>query len=619
VRTFLIPCIVAAGLVSGCTRSEPPAPQPALARNVVVITIDTLRADHVGAYGHHAARTPTLDTLAHAGVRFDQAFATAPITLVSHASLMTGRYPPGHHARHNGLRMDLAVPTLAEALGHTGITTGGFIAAFPLDRRFGLINGFHAYGDRMPRGQDGRLANDRPGRMVVDEALLWYAKHNQERFFLWVHLFEPHSPYGNPQDPAQARRPARERYDDDVAEADRQVGRLLDGMADTRATTLVVVAGDHGEAFGEHGEITHSLFTYDTTLRVPLIMSGAGVAGHDLVVRDPVSLVDVAPTIVRIAGAGAFDADGVDLSPTFIGHPLGPRALYAESFAPLFDFGWSPLRTLRSGGWKYIAAPHPELYELRDDPGETKNKISAEPQRAAEMAKKTDAISPATLPAASGPADPEAIARLQALGYTGGRRSATESRADPKDRREVAARLAEITSGELQGAALERALRTVLKEDPGNPQANVRLGYVMMDSGRCAEAVPHFTRAIADRFPTADAYLGLAGCQIAAKDQAGAERTLRQADAAEPDSPVVIANLGMVLSDARRPADALSYLQRALTLDPDLHQARFALAVAYARLGRRGDAARESTELLRRLPPDAPQRPEVERLLAAVR
>ena len=123
------------------------------------------------------------------------------------------------------------------------MTTGGFIAAFPLDRRFGLIKGFHAYGDRMPRGPDGRLANDRPGRMVVDEALLWYAKHNQERFFLWVHLFEPHSPYGNPQDPAQARRPARERYDDDVAEADRQVGRLLDGMADTRATTLVVVAG----------------------------------------------------------------------------------------------------------------------------------------------------------------------------------------------------------------------------------------------------------------------------------------------------------------------------------------------------------------------------------------
>jgi choline-sulfatase len=327
----------------------------------------------------------------------------------------------------------------------------------------------------------------------------------------------------------------------------------------------------------------------------------------------------VAPTVIKIAGAGAFDADGVDLSPTFGGQALPPRALYAESFAPLFDFGWSPLRTLRSAGWKYIAAPHPELYNLRDDPEETQNKISAEPQRASEMARRTDAISPATLAAATAPADPEAIARLQALGYTGGRRASTESRADPKDRRDVAAHVAKITSGELQGRALEQALRAVLKEDPENPQANVRLGYVLMESGRCADAIPHFSRAIADRFPTADAYLGLAGCQIAAKDLAGAERTLRQADAAEPDSPVVSANLGIVLSDSRRPADAVNYLRRALSLDPDLHQARFALAVAYARLGRRPDAAREATELLRRLPPDAPERPEVERLLAAVR
>jgi len=158
-----------------------------------------------------------------------------------------------------------------------------------------------------------------------------------------------------------------------------------------------------------------------------------------------------------------------------------------------------------------------------------------------------------------------------------------------------------------------------LKEDADNPQANVRLGYVLMDGGRCTEAIPHFSRAIAERLPTADAYLGLAGCQIATKDLDGAEKTLRQADAVEPDSPVVAANLGMVLSDSRRPAEALAYFERALTLDPDLHQARFALAVAYARLGRRGDAAREASELLRRLPPSAPQRPEVERLLAAVR
>jgi len=613
--------LAAIALLFSCGRSsQTPASAPiASVQNVVLITIDTLRADHVGVYGDRSARTPTLDGLAHSGVRFDRAYAVAPITLVSHASLMTGRYPPGHKARHNGMRMDLGVPTIAETFAHAGLTTGAFIAAFPLDRRFGLIKGFHAYGDRMPRAPDGRLANERPGHIVVDEALQWYARNRQQRFFLWVHLFEPHSPYGNPQDPAQAKRPARERYDDDVAEADRQVGRLLDGMSDTKGSTLVVVAADHGEAFGEHGEITHSLFTYDTTLRVPLIMAGAGIAAHDVVVQDTVSLVDVAPTISRLAGTGGFDADGIDLSPAFSGQALPSRALYAESFAPLFDFGWSPLRTLRSGTWKYIAAPKPELYNLQDDPNETNNRIASDPQRAGEMARRVDAISPGTLPAATGPADREAAARLRSLGYTGGRETGTETRADPKDRKEVAARLAEVTSGELQGAALERALRTVLKEDADNPQANVRLGYVLMDGGRCTEAIPHFSRAIAERLPTADAYLGLAGCQIATKDLDGAEKTLRQADAVEPDSPVVSANLGMVLSDSRRPAEALAYFERALTLDPDLHQARFALAVAYGRLGRRDDAAREASELLRRLPPSAPQRPEVERLLAAVR
>jgi arylsulfatase A-like enzyme/Flp pilus assembly protein TadD len=614
----LLLTLIAALLACGCRGSgeRPAAPR---AQNVLLVTIDTLRADRVGAYGYARARTPTLDALAHTGVRFDKAYATAPITLVSHASLMTGRYPPGHRARHNGIRMDLAVPTIAEALAHTGLRTAAFVAAFPLDRRFGLIKGFQTYGDRMPRGADGRLANERPARMVVDDALAWYGRDKQQRFFLWVHFFEPHSPYGNPLDPVEARRPATDRYDDEVAEADRQLGRLLEGMDDSRASTMIVVAGDHGEAFGEHGEITHSLFTYDTTLRVPLIMSGAGVEGNGRAVTDAVSLVDVAPTIIRIAGQGSFDSDGVDLSPAFGGRSLPTRSLYAESFAPLFDFGWSPLRTLRSDGWKYIAAPHPELYNLTDDPGETQNRYSAEPQRAADMARRTDAISSATLPATTGPVDPETVSRLQALGYVSGARPASGARADPKDRREIAARLAQITSGELQGPALEQALRAVLREDANNPQANVRLGYLLMESGRCSEAEPLFSRAIAAQFPTADAHLGLAGCQIAAKDLAAAEKTLRQADLVEPDNAVVSANLGIVVSDSKRPGEAIKYLQRALSLDPDLHQARFSLAVAYARLGRRQEAAAEASELLRRLPPDAVQRPEVERLLAAVR
>ena len=184
--------------MAACSQ-ETPKPNPAAAppRHVVLITIDTLRADHLGAYGHAAARTPAIDALARDGVRFDRAFATAPITLTSHASLMTGRYPPGHGARHNGIRVDLKVPTLAEALARAGFATAAFVGAFPLDRRFGLIKGFQTYGDTMPRDARGRPANERAGRLVVDEALAWVAEHRNERVFLWVHLFEPHAPYGD--------------------------------------------------------------------------------------------------------------------------------------------------------------------------------------------------------------------------------------------------------------------------------------------------------------------------------------------------------------------------------------------------------------------------------------
>ncbi|HEX6463125.1 MAG TPA: sulfatase-like hydrolase/transferase [Vicinamibacterales bacterium] len=613
---------IVALLAGACARSAPAVRTNAPVRNVVLITIDTLRADHVGVYGYSAARTPTLDALAHVGIRFERAYATAPITLVSHASLLTGRYPPGHGARHNGLRVDPTTSSLAGAFASQGCATGAFVAAFPLDRRFGLNKGFDAYGDTMPRDANGRLLNERPGRSVVDEALAWLDAHRQVRFFLWIHLFEPHAPYGNPSDPAQAARPAIERYDAEITEADAQAGRLIAALGDLKKDTLIVAAADHGEAFGEHGEISHSVFVYDVTLRVPLIVAGPGITAG-AVVTEPVSLVDVAPTIASLAGLGTFDADGTNLSPLLRTSDTGPRppdrALYAESFAPLFDFGWSPLRTLRRGDWKYIAAPKPELYNLKTDPAETHNVVDAQPSRAADLSRQIDAISGATLPQARAP-DAETRARLQALGYVSGTSAATNTaRPDPKDRRELAARLAEVTSGELHGRDLERALRAILDEDPSNPQANLRLGYVLLESDRCREAIERFDAAIAGHLPGADAYLGRAGCELGRRDIAAARRSIDSALAAEPGNPVVSANLGMLLSDNGQPAAGIPHLQASLAIDPDLHQARFALAVAYARANRRADAAMEAKELLSRLPPDAPQRPEVERLLQAVR
>lgn len=587
-----------------------PRPQATSARSLLLITIDTLRADRVGAYGDASARTPAIDALAARGAMFTRAFAPAPITLPSHASLMTGRYPAGHGARHNGMRMDPAVPTLAVSLSRAGFATAAFVAAFPLDRRFGLIEGFQTYSDRMPRGSDGRPANERAGQLVVDEAVGWVREHRGERFFLWVHLFEPHAPYGD----ARTGRPAPVRYGDEIAEADRQVARLVEALGDARASTMLALTSDHGEAFGEHGEIAHSVFVYDTTLRVPLILAGPAIPQR--AVEATVGLIDVAPTAMALLGAGAFDADGIDLGPILGGAAPRSRTLYAESFAPLLDFGWSPLRAVRSDDWKFIAAPRPELYHLATDPGESRNAIATGRERAAAMQTQVDRYSGTEL-AFPKTADRETAARLQALGYTSGRATG-RSRPDPKDRRELAARIAQVTSGELHGEALEQLLRQILREDPRNPLANLRLGFVLLDTNRCREAMTNFRAAIDAKYPSADPHLGLAACQ-ARQDPAAAAATLRAADALEPGNPVVLANLGLMLSDGGRPQAAVEPLQRALTIDPDLHQARFGLAIAFARSGRRADAAAEARALLDRLPANAPQRPEVERLLAAVK
>jgi choline-sulfatase len=597
-------------ILANACRAALPAPQPE-ARNLIIFTIDTLRADRVGAYGYQPARTPGMDALASGGSLFTRAFAVAPITLTSHASMMTGRYPPGHGARHNGVRIDPTVPTLAGALAGAGFATGGFVAAFPLDRRFGLDRGFGVYGDRMPRGAPGHPVNERSAQSVADEAIAWLALHRSSRFFLWVHFFEPHAPYGDPRD----GRSADARYDDEVAEADRQLRRVLDAAGDARPSTIVAVTGDHGEAFGEHGEIAHSIFVYDTTLRVPLILAGPSIPAGRL--DEPVSHVDLAPTFAALLGVRSLDADGVDLRPAISGVRLPARELYAESFAPLLDFGWSPLRAIRAEGWKLIEAPRPELYAVTQDPGEQHDRANEEGARAAALRDRLKRYGTAAV--ARSAADPEARARLQALGYTSGDAAPSASRADPKDRRELAAQLARVTSGELHGKALETALRDILRLDPANPQAHLRLGYALQEAGGCPEAIRHFQRAIDGRLPGADSHLGLAACHAQSRRFDAAAAALRDADRAEPGNPVVAANLGLMLSDGGRPAEGVPHLRRALGIDPSFDQARFYLAIALARLGRRAEAAQEAAELLRRLPPDAPQRTEILRLLQNLR
>jgi len=627
-RTALILVAVAFATPACGAREGPsqgaagPAASAPGARSLLIVTIDTLRADRVGAYGLVSARTPTLDRLAREGARFDRAYAPAPTTTPSHASLLTGRYPPGHASRHNGQRVREDVPTLATHLREAGFATGAFVSAFPLDRRFGLARGFEVYDDRMPRASDGRPLNERPGRETVALASAWLQAHRSARFFLWVHLFEPHAPYAPLPGLAGSETASPiARYDGEVSTADGLTGDLLSSLGPALATTLVVVAGDHGEAFGEHGEIGHSVFVYDTTLRVPLLVRGPGVPAG-LVVADAVGLVDVAATVLTHLGIAGLDTDGIDVSPAFGGAPLGARALYAESFAPLLDFGWSSLRTLREGRWKYIAAPRAELYDLIDDPDEHRNRLTERPTQAQALQARVDGMSGPELTGRTSVVGADAASRLRSLGYVGGgvtSQTAEGPRPDPKDRVEIAARMAYVISGEAQGREAIDLLEAVLRDDPQNPQAHLRLGYAWLDQRNCARATPHLRAAMAAALPSADPYLGLASCYAAAGRPDAAMDLLRQADQVEPENPVVAANLGLLALDLGRAAEAVRDLTRAVDRDPDLHQARFGLARALARLGRRAEAADQARELLRRLPADASQRGEVERLLTAVR
>ncbi|MGH9464339.1 MAG: sulfatase, partial [Thermoanaerobaculia bacterium] len=337
---------LAALLAAGCDR-------PAREGNLLLVTLDTVRADRLGAYGYAPATTPNLDRLAAEGVRFAQAQAAAPLTLPSHATILTGQLPPGHGLRQNGA--PVAGPGLATLAGHlaaAGYRTGAFVGSFVLDHRFGLSQGFDVYDDEVERdvSMTAGLEAERPGGEVVDRALAWLAEDDGRPFFAWVHLYDAHAPYAPPE-PFAAAHPGRP-YDGEIAAVDAEVGRLLEQLQTQRLTeqTVFAVASDHGEALGEHGEPTHGVLLYEGSLRVPLILSASGILPAGWVVEEPVGLVDLAPTLATLVGhPWSAGGDGRDLSTALRARNEPPRAdLYAETEYPTL-FGWSGLAALRRG------------------------------------------------------------------------------------------------------------------------------------------------------------------------------------------------------------------------------------------------------------------------------
>ncbi|MGH9335213.1 MAG: sulfatase, partial [Vicinamibacteria bacterium] len=389
--------------------------------SVVLITIDTLRADRLGV------GTPTLDALSSAGARFTNAFAQSPLTLPSHSSILTGTYPTYHGVRDNGrYRLSDEMVTLAEILKGSGHATAAFVGGFPVDSRFGLHQGFDVYDDVLGSSASRVGLAERRASDVISSARKWIG--DRDRYFAWIHLFDPHAPYEPPP-------PFPSGYDGEIAYVDHSLKELLDAVSED---TLVVVTADHGEGLGEHGEATHSLFVYDSTLRIPLIFRGPGVP-EGAVVEEPVRSIDILPTILDLVGEekGCARCQGRSLLPALEGKDLPPAASYAETFFPRLNLGWSELRSLRKGGWKYIAAPEPEVYAVDTDPGESRNVASTNEDKLRELASELEKLTAGEELSAPA-ADAKTVAALRSLGYLMSANApdapATGPRPDPKSR-----------------------------------------------------------------------------------------------------------------------------------------------------------------------------------------
>jgi arylsulfatase A-like enzyme/Flp pilus assembly protein TadD len=591
--------------------------------NLLVVTIDTLRADRVGAYGFAPGTTPAIDALAHDGVLLEDAVAHVPQTRPSHVSLFTGRLPFEHGIRDNFSKpLDARMPTLASLLKQRGYATGGFIGAYPVSADSGLQRGFDVFDDPFAPASSMATRRDRSerrGAEVVDRALEWLRAPRRAPFFAWVHLFDPHAPYDPPSPFAQ--RFAKDLYAGEVAYADSQVQRLLEWIdgAGLRESTLVVVTSDHGEGLGEHGENEHGFFVYDTTLRVPLVMRWPGRLSPGSRVGGQFRGVDLLPTLLELLGAPPTPTSGVSRAAALRpGGKFPDNEAYVESLYASLHFGCAPLRGLRAEGWKYIDAPRAELYRLTEDPVEAHNRMGDRGSMAAAMRSRLLARDRGTVAPSLPAVDASAAERLAALGYVaGGFFSGTATGTDPKDKiQEFQSFTREVTRGvrlfearDYAGAARLLARLTASTRLPNGQVLERRsfnvdyfLGRSLLELRRFAEAVPPLTRAV-ELSPSAMpayAYLSraLAGAGRAGEAAATIERGLRMSS----NNAELHQMKGRLLLGTGDLAAARASLERARDLDPQNALVRVDLATLYRNQGQLAAALREAEEATRLAP-----------------
>ncbi len=574
--------------------------------NVVVVTLDTLRADRLGCYGFRGVLTPNIDAVAAEGVVFEQATSTVPLTLPSHASIFTGLIPPHHGVRDNGgFFVEEQTTTLAERLKEGGYATGAFVGAWVLDSRWGLDQGFDHYSDRFDLSKY-KVVNlgtvQKKGDEVMDLALVWLEGVKARKFFTWVHLYDPHTPY-EPPEPFASRYPGQ-KYLGEVAYTDHVVGRLVAWLkgAGLWDRTILVLLADHGESLGEHGENAHTFFVYDATQHVPLIMRTPwGDRGRS---RAQVSTVDLVPTVLDLVGLPPpAGIDGRTLARLVL-HPAAeaPGVAYSETYFPRFHYGWQHLRSMRDGKWKYIEAPTPELYDVQQDPGETKNVYKAFSRRAEDLHLRLEAAAGSGLQAAPDATtlDPETLQRLAALGYVGGgpRVDPEAVLPDPKDKIALFERM-----GAARGLAKEEkleeavaAMRAVVAEDAGIPDAHTTLGGWLRKLKRPDEAIAAYRRTL-EIDPGNEIALGaLAEIYRAQGKPDAAIEGYRTVLKLEPRQPHVWYQLATLYLDLGRKAEARRTFETALEHNPKMGSAYNSLA---ALAFERGDLAK-AERLVRR-------------------
>jgi arylsulfatase A-like enzyme/cytochrome c-type biogenesis protein CcmH/NrfG len=633
-------CVVALVILGSCKSSDnktAPASEgvsPQRQLNLVLVTIDTLRADRLGCYGYSKIETPNLDKFARKGVLFENAVSQSPLTPPSHASMFTGMYPTVHKVRNTGgFILKPSNTTLAEILQQQGWETAAFVGASVLKKRFGFDQGFAVYDDQMPEPDASGMASDypeRPAGEVVDRAIGWLDSQSGKPFFVWVHVFDPHTPY-NPPSPFREKYRGRP-YDGEVAYTDQQLGRLFEALErkSPPQNTLIAVLSDHGESLSEHGEYTHGVFLYDSTLRIPFMMAGPGVPAG-LRVKQQARTIDLLPTLLELMGGKAPQGvQGTSLAPAFAGKDAATKYSYAETLFPKVNMGWAELRGIRTNRWKYIRAPRPELYDLVQDPTETTNVIASHSTEVQELEAQLKAVtasggSQGSEKVETALVDRRTMEQLKSLGYLGGSSQReyelTGKGIDPKDRVEILKLLyvAVFSDSGLPSSRRIGMLRQALTEDPTNPTVYYhlgdayrkvgrhreemklfqdgidkgirtawlysRLGYLYLRQGNIHEAIASHERAAQLNPSDVESLSDLATAYLETGRVSDADRVYKWILATGEEHALAYNGMGLLSAQKRDLPAARRYFEKAIQLDPDLLEAQLNLGRIYKRMG----------------------------------